>query len=142
MKFQPMSHLKIVLPKDFPKEDGLQLMLRLQRELNETIYPIVLKNIGAKGTTRDYVYSYKQELTKEYLLAIIRECCEALDMINSKPWKRTPIAVNQKELKFEFIDIQHFILSLYDIWHMDKNEVIGIFLAKYKENKERVKNGY
>lgn len=151
MEFQSMAKLKIL--KDLPKEDALDLMIRLQKELNATIYPTVLKNLNVKkyietdeailGKSDEEVREETKELmTKEYLLAIIRECCEALDMINSKAWRKTIKKVDIRELKFEFIDLQHFINSLYDIWGMDRDEVLGIFMAKYKENQRRHENGY
>lgn len=144
MEFQSMKHLEIVPPERFPQGDSLILMIRLQRELNAKIYPIVMKNLRLQSLCEpeSFTMFVKEEMTKEYLLAIIRECTEALDMINSKSWKQTKKDVNIRELKFEFIDIQFFTNCLYDIWMMNKNEVLGIFLAKYQENLERNKNGY
>ena len=63
-------------------------------------------------------------------------------MINSKPWKRTQKEVNVKELKFEMIDMQHFLNSLYDIWGMDRDEVLKYYIAKNEENCDRVRRGY
>lgn len=147
MEVQKMSHLQIIKPGDLPLEDGLQLMIRLQAELNTKVYPKAFKNLRLRdllpgSTPVQFTLEEREVLTKEYLLAIIRECSEALDMINSKFWKDTRKEVDIRELKFEFIDTQHFINSLYDIWQMDKNEVLGIFLAKYKENVRRHENGY
>lgn len=145
MEFQSMKDLKIVKPEDLPIEDALQLMIRLQAELNIKVYPKAIRNLklnAMQNNPSDFTLESKEVLTKEYLLAIIRECCEALDMLNSKFWKDTRKDVDISELKYEFIDIQHFVNSLYDIWQMDKNEVLGIFLAKYKENIRRHENGY
>lgn len=148
-EFQSMKHLRIVPPEEIPEQDGLFLMLEMQKKLNEKIYPIILRNLNL--IPEDYLEDYtidelilqkKEELTKEYLLAIIRECSEALDLINSKPWKQTKKEVDEIELKYEFIDIQHFINSLYDIWQMNRDEILGIFLSKYKENERRNKSGY
>ena len=148
MELQSMKHLKIIPPEELPLEDGLQLMIRLQKELNQKIYPIVIANtlhcdLSTKEVDINQCSAETIEaLTKEYLLAIIRECAEALDMINSKPWRKTRKKIDVLELKYEMIDIQHFVNSLYDIWQMDRNEVLGIFLAKYKENQRRHENGY
>lgn len=156
MEFQSMKHLPLVPPENFPKtadglkyEDGLEILLKEQYLLNRKIYPLALKNlhldehllIDGLGHVK-FTDEQKEAMTKEYLLAIIRECCEALDMINSKFWKQTRKDVDVTELKYEFIDIQHFVNSLYDIWQMDRNEVLGIFLAKVKENHERNKKKY
>lgn len=143
MEFQSMKDLKILPPSKIPLEDGLGMMLKLQSKLNKDIYPKIQKNLRIKRPTNSEEYNlWREKMTKEYLLAIIRECVEALDMLNSKPWKETRKEVNVRELKFEIIDIQHFVNSLYDIWRMDREEVLGIFLAKYEENQRRVKDGY
>lgn len=150
MQFQSMKDLQIIPPQDLPQEDGLALILRLQHELNAKIYPIVMKNIGCgedreseiPNDPKQFLFSDREAMSKEYLLAIIREACEALDLLNSKAWKQTKHEVDIRELKFEFIDIQHFINSLYDIWRMDRDEVLGIFLAKCKENHVRNQNKY
>ena len=145
MEFQKMSHLKIIPPEDLPLEDGLQLMLRLQKELNAKVYPKAIRNLrinSLQNTPEDFTLETKEIMTKEYLLAVMRECAEAMDLINSKFWKDTHKEVDIVELKYEMIDILHFVLSLFDIWSMDKNEVLGIFISKYKENVRRHENGY
>ena len=149
MEFQKMKDLRIVPPEELPRTCGLSTMLEKQKELNESIYPIVLKNLRLSNleelenySIEEIISKHKESLTKEYLLAIIREACEALDMINSKSWKTTKKEVDEIELKYEIIDVQHFVNSLYDIWKMDRNEIMGIFMAKYQENKRRVENGY
>lgn len=145
MEFQKMAHLEVIKPEDLPLEDGLQLMIRLQKELNLKVYPKAIRNLRINSLQEnysDFTLETREILTKEYLLAIIRECSEALDLINSKFWKDTKKEIDVIELKYEIIDIQHFVNSLYDIWQMNKNEVLGIFLAKYKENIRRHTDGY
>ena len=140
---QNMNHIE--LPKEVPAEDGLKQMLDLQKKINSEIYPIVLKNLRITSvvTPKDeLILKYKEELTKEYLLAIIRECAETLDMINSKPWKNTTFVADVREVKFEFIDIQKFLNSIYDIWKMDREEILKFYIAKHQEVKRRVDSGY
>jgi len=144
MEFQSMEHLKLPERHEVPPGDALEIMLQMQKNLNQKVYPKVLKNLGAHSSSPLDVSLtfYKEELTKEYLLAIIRECCEALDMINSKPWRDTIKPVNEVELKYEFIDLQHFMLTLYELWGMDKFTILRYYIAKNNENRKRVQDGY
>lgn len=142
VKFQSMKHLKISAP---PKGDGLEIMLNKQKEINSRIYENVLNKIGYKDSHYDLIGfsdDEKESLSKEYLLAIMRECVEALDLINSKPWKQSKIEVDEVEFKYELIDIQHFINTLYDVWGMDRNEVLSFYISKNKENHARVSRKY
>lgn len=148
MELQSMKHLKLKENFQLPSGDALETMLRLQKEVNKRIYPIVLMNIGM-GEERDipnsaerFSFQDKEALLKEYLLATIRECAEALDLINSKPWKKTKKDVDLEEFKFEIIDIQHFVNSIYDILQMNRNDVLRYYIAKNEENNRRVNDGY
>lgn len=143
MEFQNMQHVE--LPDEVPEIDGLVLMLDLQAKINQSIYPIVMQNLNMPYPTnnmQDITLAEKETLTKEYLLAIIRECAETLDMLNSKPWKETKKKIDLREIKFEFIDIHKFLNSLYDIWGMDRTEVLRYYVAKHKEVQRRVDDGY
>lgn len=144
MENQSMKHLELPDAASTPAGCGLKYMMDNQKELNERIYPIVLANLRRDDhvNTKVAVILERDALTKEYLLAIIRECAEALDMLNSKPWKKTQKEIDVNELKFEFIDIQHFVCSLYDVWTMSRDEVMQYYMAKNKENHNRVERNY
>ena len=147
LEFQSMKNLHVVQPNQLPKCDALEKMLELQKSLNANVYPKVMNNIGIPSNKEDVpslmtLECIKDKLSKEYLLAIIRECCEALDQLNSKAWKDTKKKIDVLELKFELIDSQFFLNSLYDIWDMTRDEVLGFYLAKHKENIRRHENGY
>lgn len=148
MEYQSMEHVE--LPEEITSQDSLKFMLDIQKELNRKIYPIILDNLRLNkmltfygpNDAKYFTDQQKEEITKEYLVAIIREASEALDMINSKAWKAVKKDVNLRELKFEFIDLQHFINCIYDVWSMDREEILKFYVAKNKENIRRYTEGY
>lgn len=144
MENQSMKHLELPEHEDLPVNDSLKFMLKEQNWLNQRIYPVVLKNLRLQSLPQpeNFTTLVKEEMSKEYLVAIMRECAEALDMINSKAWKKTRNYIDSREFKFELIDIQHFLLSLYDIWGMNRDEVMRYYMAKNKENHARVERNY
>lgn len=46
------------------------------------------------------------------------------------------------ELKYEFVDIMHFVINFALIIGMDAEEVAGMYLLKNKENNNRQDNSY
>jgi len=128
MELQTMDHLKI---REALGGDGLELLLKHQRLINAHIKN--LDNLKQKE---------KELLTKEYILALTAEAYEALDLINWKFWKKGKKEINVRELKFELIDIQHFLNCLYILWGMDRNEIVAYFMAKGQENIKRQERGY
>lgn len=141
MEMQDMRELE--MPTEIPTGDKLETMLNMQHEINQKIYPIVMQNLRMGAFQKpSFTEIEKELLTKEYLLAVIRECCEAMDLINCKPWKKTHKEIDIENFKYEIIDIQHFINSVYDIWEMDSNEVMKYYISKNKENHNRVERNY
>lgn len=140
MEFQDMA--KLEFPIEIPEGDKLGIMLKMQKDVNSRFFPIVMQKLRMGTKYSKFNMSEKEELSKEYLLAIMRECSEALDLINSKPWKKSTKVVDVENFKYEIIDIQHFINTLYDIWEMDENEVIKYYIAKNQENNNRIKRSY
>lgn len=141
MEMQDMRELE--KPTEIPAGDKLEIMLKMQHDINKKIYPIVMQNLRMGiYYSEKFTESEKERLTKEYLLAIMRECCEALDLLNCKPWKKTQKPIDIENFKYEIIDIQHFLNSVYDIWEMDSNEVMKYYISKNKENHNRVERNY
>lgn len=150
LEFQSMDHVD--LPEGVPEGDSQQVMLDMQKEINAFIYPIVFKNLRLHLTlgserliptnSEEMTPDEIETLTKEYLLAIMRECAETLDMINSKPWKNSRNEINPREIMFELIDIHKFLNSLYDIWGMTKEDILKYYIGKHQEVMRRIKNGY
>src|SRR5689334_10654011 len=99
--FQPMENLE--LPKVNFDCDSMEKFLRLQEILMESYYVQNLKILSILE---------KQNWTKDITIAIEDEISELRGQINWKWWKKDKLNVNEKELKFEIIDIFFFILSL------------------------------
>lgn len=83
-----------------------------------------------------------EKLTETYVLALLSELDEVLLQLNWKPWKKTKKKIDLEELKYEFIDIFTFTLSLMIAWGMTEKEFYQYFMAKNKENMDRIKRGY
>jgi dimeric dUTPase (all-alpha-NTP-PPase superfamily) len=83
----------------------------------------------------------KQKWTKEFVLCCLDELSEILNQQNWKHWKK-PEPVDEIEMKYELIDLLHFLISMMLVWEMDANEVYSMYLAKNKENNLRQRRGY
>lgn len=83
----------------------------------------------------------KTRLTKEFILCIMSECDEILRELPWKFWKNKVPAelnnVNQENVEFEIIDLQHFVNNIYFLWNMDANRINSIFSKKLEINVER-----
>jgi dimeric dUTPase (all-alpha-NTP-PPase superfamily) len=84
----------------------------------------------------------KEQWTKEFCLCIIDEISEVLNWINWKHWKKKRYPIDELNLKYELIDLMHFILSLMLIWKMTPEDVFTMYLIKNQENHNRQLNGY
>ncbi len=83
----------------------------------------------------------KEKWTKEMVVAMIDELSEILGQINFKHWKKR-VNVNQMEVKYEIIDLLHFVLELMLIWGMNEKDIFSMYVAKMHENHDRQKRGY
>ena len=83
----------------------------------------------------------KQKWTKEFILCCMDELSEVLNQVNWKHW-REPVPIDEVEVKYELVDLLHFLISMMLIWDMDAHEVYTMYLAKNKENHDRQKRGY
>jgi len=84
----------------------------------------------------------KEKWTKELLIALMEEGFEMLNWTNHKHWRKPVYPVNEMELKYELIDMLHFLLNLMILWGMTAEECFSMYIAKNKENHERQKRGY
>lgn len=84
----------------------------------------------------------KEELTLQFIVAIMAELGEVLEGINWKHWKKTKVEISKDYIKLELIDIQHFLNNLYLIWDMNDEEVNTIYYLKNLENRRRQQSGY
>lgn len=83
----------------------------------------------------------KEKWTKEFVLCCYDELSEIINWVNWKHWKKKK-SVNKLEVKYEIIDLLHFLLSLMLVWDMTPNEVFSMYIAKNRENHNRQKRGY
>lgn len=84
----------------------------------------------------------KERWTKELLVALMDEGFEALNWTNHKHWKKPVYPINETELKYEIIDMLHFLLTLMILWGMTAEDCFSMYVAKNKENCKRQKGGY
>tara|TARA_R100000808_G_C2145575_1_gene153415 strand:+ start:1509 stop:1928 length:420 start_codon:yes stop_codon:yes gene_type:complete len=85
----------------------------------------------------------KEKITKEMMIAILDECSEILNWTNWKYWK-TPAAnlPDVHEIRYEIIDLLHFVLELALVWGLDAKSIKTIYMSKMEENIRRQKTGY
>ena len=79
--------------------------------------------------------------TKEFIVAAIDELMEAIRESNFKHWKQ-PREVDVLKMRFELIDVLHFLMSLMILWGMDSDMVYKMYMEKNAENFKRQKEGY
>lgn len=102
----------------------------------------VFKRQLALNRKYEYWGGNKEQMTKEYVLAILDELSEVLMQINWKIWKKSKIKIDELELKYELIDILIFTITLMQVWGMDAKEAYQLYLNKTGENHERIKRRY
>jgi dimeric dUTPase (all-alpha-NTP-PPase superfamily) len=130
-----MSDFKIMKGLTVPKiyclpKEALTEMLRMQTQIN------------SKYVKGDLNFSEREQWSKDLLLALMDEMSELLGQINWKWWSKNRKEIDVIELKFELIDMLHFILSLMLVWGMTDKEIYTMYMAKANENLDRQKRGY
>lgn len=107
-------------------------LLEKQKELDGRIRPL-------------YIARHKKpEWTLKYTRALNHELMELEDWLPWKFWskKHSSKEVDELELKYELIDIMHFLLSMFIIWDMTAEEISTLYLTKHNENIRRQNDGY
>lgn len=132
MEQQSMKGLKIPHLATLPISDKLKEMLVLQAEINKAFVPSV-KDMNSKQ---------REEWTARLIFALQNETAELADLINWKWWKKQKKDIDLLEVKFEAVDMLHFLLSIMLIWGMDSNEIYRMYVAKARENLDRQKRKY
>lgn len=128
--FQPCSHLDTNMA--IPPGDALQFLLEQQYDLITTYY---------MPRPEDLTIDQKLYWTQDLIMALYSEISELQDQTPWKWWKKK-YEFNEKELKFEIIDILKFLLTIMLVWEMDKDEILKFYMAKFQENVRRQENGY
>jgi len=100
------------------------------------------KKFGSKFVDFDNLQiDEREKWTKEFILCCMDELSEILNWVNWKHWKSKQ-PVNEMEVKYEIIDLLHFILSLMLVWKMSPEDVFSMYIAKNRENNNRQERGY
>ena len=118
--------------------DKLEEMLSLQSRL-QSLY-------GAHPDDMDAID--RQRLIGNMTLAATDELHEFLNRTPWKPWKVyrssdfDPTPDELKEIKMELVDVLHFWMVLCLAFNMSADEIFGFYMAKNKENIDRLDRGY
>jgi dUTPase len=143
MEFQRMAGLEVS-----PVPDGYDPVER-ERDLQRVIKANRPETLGQATPAR----------TIGELLARVRfnmeasvvEWAELLDHLPWKSWKSYGVAKDSApeahpelvtEMKFEVVDLLHFLLNCAIALDMDYQELLAIFEAKQQENRRRQEEGY
>ena len=97
------------------QDDELFRMFEIQKKINQNLLNLTLKE--------------KQELTKQFVLALSGEITELLQEINWCSWKKN-VNVIESNVHEELVDICKFFLNLCLIWDLDENRLFEQFERK------------
>ena len=117
----------------------LEIMMRMQSELQKTYYGRSLKSFSSKE---------KVLQTKETIICIIDELMETLERTPWKHWKKYDKDAydikgdDKKELCMEVVDIFHFFMNLCELWDIDAKTLYNMYIAKNQENYNRMTRNY
>ncbi|QFR55981.1 dCTP pyrophosphatase [Serratia phage Muldoon] len=144
-------------------EDPLQVMLDMQKSLQIRLakdkpdYNRHPDDLAKAGEVVDWLRNQKDYIDDEF-----RELLTSLGGMSNgekaasavwKPWKGDHGAMRERliselsdkdqlEIKFEMIDILHFILNMFAALGMDAEEIFKLYFLKNAENFARQDNGY
>lgn len=146
------AHLE-VSDKEFSFQDMLNLQRNLQIDLatrlpESNINPF---NIKTKGQMRDWMKNQRDAINDEF-----KELIEAVGNQNNaiwKTWKAGHVKLSNEnwkdlteeemlELKYEAIDIMHFVNNIFVALQMDAKEIGQMYAAKNAENLRRYNDNY
>lgn len=153
------KHKDLLEDKVDPFTEMYEMQLQLQEELHKRLPqnnpdPKKLEKIGE---IFEWIRDQKQSIDDEY-----RELIDALPGMSMnekdrsaiwKKWKSKYSEIREHklselseddmlELKFEFVDIMHFILNIMISLKLSPKEVFALYFAKNAENFRRYKNNY
>jgi len=138
-----MKHLTPKKPLNIPM---IEIFEEHKKYIDKHIIPMMIRK-GIINSNRksidDLVGGEKLRVTKEIIHAIHDECSEIMGWLPWKHWKNyTEHKLETEEIKFEIIDLLHFIFNLAFIWNMPFDEIEDYYLVKLKENIRRQEDGY
>jgi hypothetical protein len=136
----------------------LEDLYNLQKDIQENVYGYNFEELRNKPLNE-----FRQFFDWNYhaIQDELRETFDALGGIKDgigngvwKPWKKAyhekapNMTFNElsdsdkKELQMELIDIQHFLFNMMLAAGLDPKDLMNMYFAKNKENRERQKRGY
>ena len=139
-------------------ENTLKDLYNLQKDIQETVYGYNFDELRNKPLNE-----FRQFFDWNYhaIQDELRETFDALGGIKDgigngvwKPWKKSyheqapKMTFNElsdsdkKELQMELIDIQHFLFNMMLAAGLTPQDLMNMYFAKNKENRERQKRGY
>ena len=145
------------------KQDPLQIMLDMQKSLQVRLAedkPEYNKNpdeLETAGEVVDWLRNQKDYIDDEFreLLTSLGGMSHGEKAASScwKPWKAQHAEFrnrkiadlsheDQLEIKFEMIDILHFVLNMFQGLGMTSEEIFKLYFLKNKENFARQNHGY
>lgn len=143
--------------------DPLQVMLDMQKSLQVRLakdkpkYNVHPEELQTAGQVLDWLRNQKLYIDDEFqeLITSLGGMSNGEKAASSvwKPWKEehgvkrdTNISEmsdkDQLEIKFEMIDILHFVLNMFQALGMDADEIFKLYFLKNAENFARQDNGY
>jgi hypothetical protein len=124
-----LNLIKLFGPDDF--KDMLHRMFELQEQFGSKFIPF------QNSTVQE-----KEKWTKELIVCCMDELTEILNCTNHRHWKKPVYPLPELELKYELIDLWHFVMSLMILWGIKPQDLYTMYLAKNRENHNRQAKGY
>lgn len=135
--------------------DTVSLLYNMQKRIQEDVYGYDFKDMqSVMGKMSDF-FSWNYEAIHDELREF-REAMGGMDSYKSslwKPWKKDYLFANGRsyddltdseklELKYEWIDLLHFMFNLAIMIDLNPKEIFNLYIAKNKENINRQQRGY
>lgn len=112
---------------------------QLDSKIDRSYIEIALCNSNNKENVI-FKYSFTSKI-KNTILALQSELQELLDCFSWKPWRKQQ-KTDIENVKKEWIDCLHFLLSLANTIGLSEKEIFEMYNEKHKINLERQSEGY
>lgn len=125
------------------KKDKLEEIFKYQELFGSKFCIFKTYNTKLKSQTLSkIVLEEKERWTKEFIVCCFDELSEILNWTNWKHWKSKKYPIDETQIKYEIIDLLHFVISLALLYGMTADEMYKKYMIKNKENFNRQKRGY
>lgn len=125
-----------------PEGNWLQYLFDRQQAFSDQFVGFD-KLAEAAAKTKNVKKDPRVRWTEDFLACISSELEETREWLPWKHWRRyEDFQLNEKEIKYELIDILHFLLNLFLVWDMTPEEVMKMYIVKMQENIARQEQGY